>query len=599
MMLSELRISGLGVISEAVIEPDPGFTVVTGETGAGKTMVVTALGLAGGGRGDAARVRVGADRAAVEARWHVPAGTPAGDALAEAVAATGGAVDDDGSVICVRTVSAEGRSRAHIGGRSAPLAVLTELTEPLLAVHGQSEAISLLQPAAQRQVLDRYAGLAEQLDRYREARARWRAAAAELADRTGRARELAQREQVLRMGLAEIDQVAPTPGEDAALNATVRRLENVDALRAAAAESLEALSGSDVTSDAPNAVGLVAGAQHLLAGADDPRLAGWEPALQQAISVLTEVGADLSSYLDELDADPAALDQALSRQAVLRGLARRYGADTDAVLDWAAQARQELASLDSSDEALAALAERVESLAGETATLAVRLSKRRTEAAERLGAAATAELAHLAMGRAVVRVGVSHRQAGRTGDPAGDGGAGRSGDTADTLVIGRGRNAERVLAGPDGIDQVEIVMKAHQGGPELPIAKGASGGELSRVMLALEVVLAGADTVGTLVFDEVDAGVGGRAATEIGRRLARLAQNHQVIVVTHLAQVAAFADRHVVVDAGQDGSVGTSSVMVVDGRDRLAELARMLGGTDTDSALAHAQDLHRSALASR
>ncbi|WP_051267189.1 DNA repair protein RecN [Nakamurella lactea] len=583
-MLSELRISGLGVISDAVIEPHPGLTVVTGETGAGKTMVVTALGLAGGGRGDAARVRAGAEKAAVEARWHVPAGTPTGDTLAAAVGAAGGALDDDGSVICVRTVSAEGRSRAHIGGRTAPLAALAELTEPLLAVHGQSEAISLLQPAAQRQVLDRYAGLADLVAGYRDARAGWQAAAAELADRTGRARELAQREQLLRMGLAEIDQVAPLPGEDAELNATVRRLENVDALRSAAAASLEALSGSDVTSDAANAVGLVGAAEHLLAGSDDPRLTNWAPALHQAMSVLTEVGAELSSYLDELDDDPAALEQTLSRQAVLRALSRRYGADTDAVLAWAADARRELASLDSSDEALAALAERVTELGARTAKLAVELSRRRTEAAGRLGEAATAELAHLAMGRAKVRVAVSHRLVA-------DGTADDGGRAAETLVIGRGEKTERVHAGPDGIDQVEIVMTAHRGAPELPIAKGASGGELSRVMLALEVVLAGADTVGTLVFDEVDAGVGGRAATEIGRRLAMLARSHQVIVVTHLAQVAAFADRHVVVDAGQDGSVGTSSVTVVDGRHRLAELARMLGGTDTDTALAHAKDL--------
>ncbi|MDQ2844963.1 MAG: DNA repair protein RecN [Actinomycetota bacterium] len=579
-MLTELRLSGLGVISEAVIEPHPGFTVVTGETGAGKTMVVTALGLAAGGRGDAARVRAGSERAVVEARWHVPTGTALGDGLVEAISAAGGSQDDDGSVICVRSVSSEGRSRAHAGGRSVPLAMLAELTEPLLTVHGQSEAISLLRPAAQRAVLDRYAGLVDQLGRYRELRDRWQRAAAELADRTCRTRELAQREQLLRMGLAEIDAVAPGQGEDAELVATVRRLGNVDALRAAAAEALVALSGAEVadnTADTPHAVGLVEAAGRLLAASNDARLSDWEPALQQAMSVLTEVSAELAGYLDELDADPARLEQALSRQATLRALSRRYGADTEAVLGWAADARAELETLDSSDEALAALATRVDELAAATATAAAELSKKRAAAAKKLAGDATAELTQLAMGRAVLRVDVSHRVAA---EPA-----------SDTITVAK----QLVHAGPDGIDQVEIVMTAHAGAPELPIARGASGGELSRVMLALEVVLAGADTVGTLVFDEVDAGVGGRAATEIGARLARLAKTHQVIVVTHLAQVAAFADRQYLVDAAPDGTVGTSSVRQVDDDARIAELARMLGGTDTDSALAHAVDLLQAA----
>ena len=236
-MLSELRITGLGVILDAVIEPASGFTAVTGETGAGKTMVVTALGLAGGGRADAARVRSGADRAVVESRWEVPAG-PSGEPILQAVAAAGGSVDDDGSVICVRTVSAEGRSRAHVGGRSVPLSVLSEITEPLLAVHGQSEAISLLRPAAQRDVLDVFAGAAVALERYRSLRTQWQSCVADLADRTGRARERAEREQVLRMGLAEIDALSPRPGEDTELVSTVRRLENTDAVRSAAQGAL-------------------------------------------------------------------------------------------------------------------------------------------------------------------------------------------------------------------------------------------------------------------------------------------------------------------------------------------------------------------------
>lgn len=585
LVLTELRISGLGVIADAVIEPHPGFTVVSGETGAGKTMVVTALGLAGGGRGDAARVRTGAQRAVVETRWQVPPGAPVATALHAAVQAAGGSADEDGTVICIRTLSAEGRSRAHVGGRSAPLAALAELTEPLLAVHGQSEAISLLRPGAQRAVLDRFADLTERVADYRQVRERWQKAADELADRIGRARELAQREQLLRMGLQEIDAVGPLPGEDAELNATVRRLENADELREAATAALSALSfRAESTEDTPSAVALVEAARRRLAGSQDPRLSSWEPALQQAVTVLTEVGAELAGYLGALDADPNSLEQALSRQAALRQLGRRYGADTDAVLAWAAAARAELETLDSSEAALAATRERVDALGAEVGRLAGEISDQRSAAADTLGRATTDELTSLAMGGATVRVDVTRRMATTPGP--------------DTVVLKAPstRHAvppgpQLVHAGPDGIDQVEMLMTAHPTAPELPIGRGASGGELSRVMLALEVVLAGADTVGTLVFDEVDAGVGGRAATEIGRRLARLAHTHQVIVVTHLAQVAAFADRQYVVDVAPDGTVGTSSVRPVDGQTRIAELARMLGGTDTESALAHAADL--------
>lgn len=584
-MLTELRIAGLGVIAEAVIEPHPGFTVVTGETGAGKTMVVTALGLAGGGRADPARVRAGADRAVVETRWHLPPGAQAARALDSAVQAAGGSADEDGTVICIRTVSADGRSRAHVGGRSAPLGVLAEVTEPLLAVHGQSEAISLLRPAAQRAVLDRFAGLTERVADYRQVRDCWQNAATELAERIGRARELAQREQLLRMGLQEIDAVAPLPGEDAELNATVRRLENADALREAAGQALVALSfTAESTDDAPSAVALVETARRRLAGSGDPRLSSWEPLLQQSLTVLTEVGAELSGYLGELDADPGSLEQALSRQSVLRQLGRRYGSDADAVLAWADAARAELDRLDSSEEALAAMRERVDALSAEVGRLASEISDQRSVAAATLGRATTGELTSLAMGRATVRVDVTRRIATTPGP-----------DTVELLGPATGRaipsGPQLVHAGPDGIDQVEMLMTAHPGAPELPIGRGASGGELSRVMLALEVVLADADTVGTLVFDEVDAGVGGRAATEIGRRLAGLAQSHQVIVVTHLAQVAAFADRQYVVDVAPDGTVGTSSVKPVDGQTRIAELARMLGGTDSGSALAHAADL--------
>jgi DNA repair protein RecN (Recombination protein N) len=572
-MLQELRISDLGVIDDAVLEPHPGFTVVTGETGAGKTMIVTALGLVTGGRGDAARVRAGSERAVVEVRLAMQPDAPG----AATVTAGGGRLDDDGTVIAVRSVGADGRSRAHLGGRSVPLATLAELTDPLIAVHGQSEAISLLRPAQQRAVLDRFAGLAEEVRTYRELRVHWQHLAADLADRRARARERAQREQVLRLGVAEIEALAPLPGEDEELVAEARRLENVDGLRLAAHGALVALTGpedfSAAAADAATAVGLTQDARHQLENSGDPRLTELAGQLQQASLVLADVGAELSGYLSDLDADPARLQEVLARQAALRTLTRRYGEDVDAVLAWARDAATELDNLDSSEHRLAALQAELEQARARVAEAARLISRRRSEAAVTLGRSVTTELDQLAMARAVVLVRVEPRDAAAT--------------DADAVQI----DGRWVTAGTDGVDQVEILLVAHPGAPELPIAKGASGGELSRVMLALEVVLADADPVSTMVFDEVDAGVGGRAATEIGSRLAALARSHQVIVVTHLAQVAAYADRHFVVDATGAGRVGTSNLRRVEGAEREAELARMLGGTEGATARAHARDL--------
>lgn len=568
-VLTELRITGLGVIDDALLELHPGLTVVTGETGAGKTMIVTALGLIAGGRGDGGRVRIGAEKATVEARFEVG---PSSVAAAIAIAA-GGQLDDDGSLIALRTVSADGRTRAHLGGRSAPVASLTEAADSMLAIHGQSEAITLLRPAQQRAVLDRYAGLGESVARYRELRREWLAARTELSDRVGRARERAQREQVLRLGLDEITKVAPTPGEDVEITAESRRLDNADALRSAADEARTQLAGADEMTETATAVGLVEAARKLLESADDERLQQLSVGLRQATVVLTDVAMELAAYLDELDADPERLQELLARQLTLKNLTRRYGADVDAVLDWAAAAALELADLDSSEETLSALKKRQDELAALVSAAGSELSAERVTAAARLSELASGELDNLAMGRARLRIAVTSQYV--------------SADHSEAVRVGK----NWLLAGSDGLDQVDILLTAHADAPELPIQKGASGGELSRVMLALEVVLAEADPVGTLVFDEVDAGVGGRAATEIGRLLARLGRTHQVIVVTHLAQVAAFADRQLVVNATEDGAIRSSSVRAAVGPERETELARMLGGTDTDTARAHAADL--------
>ncbi|GEL26146.1 DNA repair protein RecN [Pseudonocardia sulfidoxydans NBRC 16205] len=574
-MLAEMRIQGLGVIDDATLELDPGLTVLTGETGAGKTMVVTGLNLLGGGRAEASRVSEGAGRAVVEGRF---VAGPAALALAEEV----GAESDEGELIAVRTVSADGRSRAHLGGRSVPIGVLGRLAEASLAVHGQNDQLRLLRQADQRALLDRYAGdaVAGPLQAYRAVRAEWLKVAGELVERRDGARRLAQEADMLRHGVAEIEAVAPQPGEDRDLVQEARRLAAADDLREAAAAARAVLAGADDAADAmdaPGAVGLVGQARHRIAAAGDPELTALDPRLGEALAVLDDVAAELTGYLDRLDADPERLATVLSRQAELKSLTRKYAADSDGVIAWAADARSRLDNLDTSDEALAALAARRDELAAELAGHAAALTAARTEAAGRLAAETTAELAGLAMRDASLTVGVAPRAA-----------APEAVDAGEAIVVD---GAPR-LAGGSGTDEVELRLTPHAGATPQPLHKGASGGELSRVMLALEVALADADPVPTMVFDEVDAGIGGRAGVEIGRRLARLARSHQVVVVTHLAQVAAYADRHLVVHKAGSGGVTRSSVRTLDEGERVVELARMLAGLDdTSSGRAHAEEL--------
>ncbi len=572
--LTELRIRGLGAIDDVTLELGRGLTVVTGETGAGKTMVVTGLTLLFGGRADPGRVRA-TGRAGVEGRLELPADSPVWERAAEA----GAEPDDDGSLILARTVSAEGRSRAHLGGRSVPVGVVAELAEGLLAVHGQSDQLRLSRPAEQRSALDRYAGPAhlDLLASYRTAHARWRELAADLDRRRGQARELAQAADVLRHGLAEIEALSPEPGEDDALDTQAKRLGDADALRAAVDEARMALIG-DVTGDLggeglpQDATAALATAERALAGTDDPALVLLARDLADAVAVVSDVGVQLAGYVADLDADPARLAEVLDRRAAITALVRKYadpGEGLAGVLRWAEDARRKLSALDVSDEALEALAAARDAARAEVDDLAARVSAGRRAAADGFAAEVGRELAGLAMKSARVAFSVeSHPD-----EP-----------------------------GPDGIDDVALLMAAHPGAPARPVHRGASGGELSRVMLAIEVVFAGADPVPVMVFDEVDAGVGGQAAGEIGRRLARLARDHQVVVVTHLAQVAAFADTHLVVDKSPDTAAGVTAtdIRAVDGEDRVRELARMLSGlTDSDTGQAHARELLAVAASAR
>ncbi|MFD3875692.1 DNA repair protein RecN [Streptomyces sp. NPDC058623] len=564
-----MRIRSLGVIDDAVVELSPGFTAVTGETGAGKTMVVTSLGLLLGGRADPALVRIGAKAAVVEGRIVLRPDSPAALRAEEA-----GAELDEGVLLISRTVSAEGRSRAHVGGRSVPVGLLGELADELIAVHGQTDQQGLLRPARQRQALDRYAGdaVAVPLEKYAGAYRRLRAVAVELDTLTTRARERAQEADLLRFGLDEVAAVEPLPGEDAELAAEAERLGHAESLASAAQVAHAALAGNPEDPEGIDANTLVAGAHRALESvrAHDPVLGALAERIGELGILLTDVAGELAGYADDLDADPLRLAAVEERRAALTQLTRKYGDSIDSVLQWAQQGSARLLELDGDDERIAELTAERDALRDELSLLAQALTDARGEAAERFASAVTAELASLAMPHARVTIDIRQTE-----------------DTEGVEVGGR-----PVAYGPSGADEVELLLAPHPGAQPRPIAKGASGGELSRVMLAVEVVFAGSDPVPTYLFDEVDAGVGGKAAVEVGRRLAKLAKSAQVVVVTHLPQVAAFADRQLLVEKTVDGSVTRSGVTVLEGEDRIRELSRMLAGQeDSQTARAHAEEL--------
>ena len=591
-MLEEVRITGLGVIDDALLELSPGFTALTGETGAGKTMVVTGLGLLFGGRADPARVRPGAQRASVEGRLRTD---PSGK-VAQQVEEAGGDLDEDGTLVLTRSVSGEGRSRAFAGGRSVPVSLLTYLADNLVAVHGQSDQQQLLKPGRQRESLDKFAGavLAEVLADYQRAYNGHRKARAELTEITTQARARVAEAAELRAGLTEIEKLNPVAGESAALRAEEERLANADALHAAATTAHEALLGDPTAAnEGADAVTLLSQARRALDAVrrHDAEIDGVAERLSEATYLLSEVAGELASYVQSLDSDPARLAAVQERRAALSRVTRLYGpvgvsahingspapidpgdwvrpdAETEpepepdeiaVVLDWARRAAARVGELDNDDEKIAALTAEEAELAAHVTELATRLTQLRTEAGERFAADVTAELTALAMPHARISVVLTPLD-----EP-----------------------------GPHGLDDVEIRLASNPGAPALPLHKGASGGELSRVMLAIEVVFAGADPVPTFVFDEVDAGVGGKAAVEIGRRLAKLARLAQVIVVTHLPQVAAFADNHLVVSKSSDGSITSTSVIRLDHEARVRELSRMLAGMEgSEFGQAHAAEL--------
>jgi DNA repair protein RecN (Recombination protein N) len=567
-VLEELRITDLGVIDDAVIEFGSGLNAVSGETGAGKTMVVSGLGLLLGARSDAGLVRAGSDRAAVEGIVRVGDSPAMLTKLAELDADV-----EDGAVVVSRVVKADGRSRAYVGGRTVPVGVLAELMAGLVAVHGQAEQQRLRQTATHRKLLDKYAGdaVTGPLSAYTATYDEHCAVVAELHDVTTRRQERAREADALRFGLDEIAAVSPAEDEDAALANDIVRLSHVDVLMNATETARRSLLGDDASESVTGAQHLVAQAHASIASASthDPALVELTQRLREIEVLLSDVGADISSYASGLDADPARLAVSMDRQALLSRLIRKYAeGDTGlaGVLAWSRAAAARLSDLDDDDDRVTRLEADSARLHAQMVDRGDALTKARRTAGKRLERAVAGELRGLAMADAQVVVSVAPAE-----------------------------------AGPNGADHVEMLLAAHAGAPMRSIQKAASGGELSRIMLALEVVLAGRDSFPTFVFDEVDAGVGGRAAAEIGRRLAALAQSAQVIVVTHLPQIAAFADRHLLVEksAGKRGTVA-SDVITLDTPDRVVELSRMLAGqADSDLARGHAEELLAAAAAHR
>ena len=567
-MIETISIENLGVIAQAELPLGPGLTALTGETGAGKTMVLTSLKLLLGSKADPAIVRAGTQRCVVEGAFALEE-----DAKCIQIAQEAGCEIEDDLLLASRVVPATGRSRAHLGGRAVPASVLGQVGSRLVSIHGQADQLRLRTAAAQRRALDAVGGSEhEQLCRQYSACYRaWNQARQDLE--TWREQALAREGEIagLRHALEQLEALDPKPGEDQALAEEASRLENLDLLRSGAAQAANAISGDELNDDVANVIALVSVARRSLENAadHDSRLASLMPRLNEVAALTSDLAMELTDYLADLDADPDRLAWVHERREQLRrgcleigGLGQVF-ANVDELLAFGQQAAARLAQLDGPLDREAELAAEVERTGKELKTVAKRLSQARTKLAKLLSQQVSAELEGLMMRGAKLQVRLNPLE----------------------------------QPGPTGMEEVELLLRAHPGAAALPLEKGASGGELSRIMLALEVVLAQhtATKRHTFVFDEIDAGVGGRAAVEIGRRLATLARHHQVIVVTHLAQVAAWAQTQLVVvkQVGQaSNEATTTAVETVSGPERVRELARMLSGqSDSQTALRHAEEL--------
>jgi DNA repair protein RecN (Recombination protein N) len=562
-----VEISGLGVIERAHFSPGAGLTVITGETGAGKTMVLSALSLLTGSRADATVVRNGSERASIVGRFAL---TPE---MGEKFAELGGEVDGGESLLS-RTITSEGKSRAAIGGITTTISALSEIGAQLLSIHGQSANFTLLKAEKAREILDGYGGteIAKALTTYRALYDRYREIVSTIDEllqlQSTRERELER----INTFLSEFDRVNPTRNESALLRERILALENVDGTRLALSDSLQALSEGE-----SNISSLLAGVKRSIESlGTGSGQAEANVALIREISILVnELTSSLRSQGSELDVEPGALEQMHSRRALVQSLVKRFGdASKDdpesALIEDAKRNKALFLQLSDGDQGIAQLEREREEFAANLISASEMLTKTRRSRATELEREISEELTQLAMPAARITVAI---------DGVGDGLA--VSDEKRTLICSN-----------TGSDSVTFLLTPHAGATPLPINKGASGGELSRIMLAIEVVLAGRSSVPTYVFDEVDAGVGGKAAVEVGRRLALLARHAQVLVVTHLPQVAVWADTHYSIRKNSSETVTTSDLALLSEGERINELARMMAGRE-ESALAqeHAQEL--------
>jgi DNA repair protein RecN (Recombination protein N) len=552
-MLSWLRVSGFTLIDALELRLKPGLTVITGETGAGKSILVDALALLRGGRGRAEAIRTGREEAEVEAVFEVPADWPLHDHLV----AEGRNLDE--GLVVRRMISRSGRGRTHLGGSVATVAELAASVGTLVDITSQHDQQSLMDPDSQLAILDAFAGNGELLERARQAHAVLSAAQTELDRFEADARARAEREDYLRFQLSELEEARPVPGEDDALKGERERIRGAEKFLGVFARGEEALYAGDGAAGAH----IAAVARDLEALAHlDPGLTPLTERLRSAQALVEDVAADLSRLAGQVRFDPERLTQIDERLYLLGRLCRKHGGTLATVVERQQILSRELAELGSVEESLAARKSAVERAGAEMGTVAEALSERRRKAARTLGRAIDETLRELGLREAALKVVVEDREE----------------------------------VGPRGRDRVRFSFAPNPGEEARPLARIASGGELSRVMLAVKRALARSDQALTYVFDEVDTGVGGGTAEVIGRKLKAIASDRQVFAVTHLPQIAAFADQHIRVEKVVSGGRTTARVEVLNERERAAEIARMLAGAQPSrEATAHADEMLRRA----
>jgi len=555
--LEEISIRSLGVIESSNIEFKPGLTVLTGETGAGKTMVLTALGLVLGSKSDSDLVRAGQERAIVTGKFAVPKD------LATQIIDAGGEIEEE-SVVISRTVSTAGKSRVLVGGVVSSAAAVSSFASSLVEIHAQSSSSKLTKPGVARELLDRFAGIdlsayQQTFDQYQQMLRRIN----ELKEQLSQAdRQIAELSELAE----EFAKLNPKSGELVEIENEIAKLGSVEVLNQAVSTALNLFENEDLS--AVNMLQQIRKSLDQVTG-KDKQLDAITERYTESLLNLQDISSDLSSYLSQLEADPNRFEKLQDRKASLNSLLKRYGKGSDKeaafeqLLIDGKSAKERISDLSGGDQRVAELQKEADSLFKQLQDQGLALSKLRKVNGEKLSSQVTDEVRSLSMPNASFVI---------------------------EQTVGDVKNSKSFTS--NGIDEISILFSAHTGGTPLALNKVASGGELSRVMLALEVVIAEAEPIGTYIFDEVDAGVGGKAAIEVGRRLSKLSKSAQVIVITHLAQVAAWADNHLVVKKSENGLVTQSDVMEVRATERKIEIARMLSGQeDSQTAQEHAGEL--------